>query len=322
MCYSAEVVAGYRAYVREFGADIDIKEFIRLYVHRAGSAGSIKTPKAMDAEFTSCVPLDAAPIPVAINQYKDELARELQSKLTAQRARLQKAEESLAKKLTKTAVEERRKAAKFIDECSRQLADIDRTELTSADSRIFPGWWAPVMIARAGRRIIAPMRFRCRLPGWTTATEKKYDGTYCARIDNLEGAWRKLFGRQHGVIVARKFYENVAKHDMEHRELRAGETKENVRLEFKPSTGEDMYIACLWSQYRTDDGEELLSFGVITDDPPPEIAATGHNRCPIQLRSEFIDAWLNPNADDLNALYSMLQDRPRPHYEHRILEAA
>jgi putative SOS response-associated peptidase YedK len=321
MCYSAEVESDYRAYVREFGADIDIKEFVRLYVRRAGGA-AIKTPKAMDAVFTSCVPLEAAPIPDAIDQYKHDLAQALKGKLLEQRERLAKAEQALAKKLTKTAMEERRKATNLIEEYSRQIADIDRTQLSASDARIFPGWWAPVMIAKEGHRTVVPMRFRCRIPGWTAAVEKKYDGTYCVRLDKLEGSWRKLFGHRHGVIAARRFYENVWKHDMEHRELRPGELKENVRLEFQPNTGEDMYIACLWSLTKDDDGSPLLSFGVITDDPPPEIAATGHNRVPIQIKADSIDAWLSPDPKNLEAMYSILRDRPRPYYEHRILKAA
>ena len=61
-----------------------------------------------------------------------------------------------------------------------------------------------------------------------------------------------------------------------------------------------------------------LSFAAITDDPPPEVAAAGHDRCIIPIKPEYVDAWLNPNAKHLAAQYAILDDRERPYYEHRL----
>jgi len=54
------------------------------------------------------------------------------------------------------------------------------------------------------------------------------------------------------------------------------------------------------------------------DEPPPEIAAAGHDRCPIPLKLENIDAWLRPDKGNLDAQYAILDDRARPYYEHRL----
>jgi putative SOS response-associated peptidase YedK len=62
----------------------------------------------------------------------------------------------------------------------------------------------------------------------------------------------------------------------------------------------------------------LLSFAATTDEPPPEVAAAGHNRCIVPIKAENLDAWLNPNASDLAALHAILDDRDRPYYEHRL----
>jgi len=51
MCYSAQVRASYKKYVREWGVDVSIKQFYRLYWLRSQSA-KIKIPKAMDAAFS------------------------------------------------------------------------------------------------------------------------------------------------------------------------------------------------------------------------------------------------------------------------------
>lgn len=108
------------------------------------------------------------------------------------------------------------------------------------------------------------------------------------------------------------------RHRQEGRELREGEQIENVVLEFRPDSGQDMLVACLWSRWTGPDGTELLSFVAITDEPPPEVQAAGHERCIIPIKPENVGAWLNPNPKDLAAMYAVLDDRERPYYEHRM----
>ena len=50
MCYSAQVWADCRLYVRQYGADLDIKEFYELFWRRSADR-KIKIPKAMEAAF-------------------------------------------------------------------------------------------------------------------------------------------------------------------------------------------------------------------------------------------------------------------------------
>jgi putative SOS response-associated peptidase YedK len=146
----------------------------------------------------------------------------------------------------------------------------------------------------------------------------KYPGTYNARRDSLEGFWKPLFGYSHGILVVNAFYENVSKARMEGRELAEGEKDENVVLEFRPNPAHDMLVACLWSRWSAPGEPDLLSFAAITDEPPPEVAAAGHDRCIVPVRPENIDAWLNPDASDLSTLHAILDDRDRPYYEHRL----
>lgn len=79
-----------------------------------------------------------------------------------------------------------------------------------------------------------------------------------------------------------------------------------------------MLVACLWSHWTGDAGDDLYSFAAITDEPPEEVAAAGHDRCIIPIKPENIDAWLNPDPTNLAALYAILDDRERPYYEHRL----
>lgn len=45
------------------------------------------------------------------------------------------------------------------------------------------------MIQHEGKRVIVPMRYQCRLPGWNEIIERKFPSTYNARRDNLEKTW-------------------------------------------------------------------------------------------------------------------------------------
>ena len=66
------------------------------------------------------------------------------------------------------------------------------------------------------------------------------------------------------------------------------------------------------------DEPDLWSFAAVTDEPPPEVAAAGHDRCIVQLRPENVAAWLTPQGRTLDALDALLDDKARPYYEHRL----
>ena len=166
--------------------------------------------------------------------------------------------------------------------------------------------------------MVKPMRYQCRPAGKPAFYDTKYPGTYNARRDNLEGFWKGLFGYTHGIVVINAFYENVNRHRVEGRELGVDEAVENVVLEFKPRPTQDMLVACLWSRWTAPGEPDLMSFAAITDEPPAEVAAAGHDRCIIPIRPEHVDAWLNPDPVNHAAQDAILDDRARPFYEHRM----
>lgn len=320
MCYSAQIEADYDKFVREWGAIISIKRFVELFWEKRKDGGWTKIPKAMREAFRR--PQGEEGFELAKIVAEGDRAQEdvLRAEIEAQTARLEKAEAVLAgPKPTKTASNDKRIASDKIARAQRNLDDMTRRELKDRDSRIFPGNYAPVMIEKDGQRIVVPMRYQCRLPGWTEAIERKYPGTYNARRDKLEESWPKLFGHRHGIMIVNRFYENVARHKMEGRELVPGEKEENVVLEFDPQPPQEMLVACLWNMSPKGDGDaDLFSFAAITDEPPPEVAAAGHDRCIVPIKPEHVDAWLNPDPNNLEALYAILDDRARPYYAHKL----
>ena len=317
MCYSAQIWADYRLYVRQYGADIDFEEFYGLFSRRV-SDSRIRIPKAMEAAFAE--PRNAAqqPIKSAIDAFAAEHTAKLEQDLFKQRKRLADAERVLQFKPTKAAVQSKRIAADKIDWTMGKLADLRRTELMDRDSRIFPGFYAPVMVMDKGRRVIKPMRYQCRPAGKPAFYDTKYPGTYNARRNNLEGFWKGLFGCTHGIVVINAFYENVNRHRAEGRGIGTDEAVENVVLEFKPRPSQDMLVACLWSRWTTPGQPDLLSFAAITDEPPAEVAAAGHDRCIVPIRPEHVDAWLDPDPLNLAAQHAILDDRARPVYDYRM----
>ena len=322
MCYSAQIWADYRRYVRDFGAQLGIKEFYDLFWRRKADP-KVKIPKAMEAAFATPASELEQQIKSLIDDFAAEHGVKLQQELFKQKKRLADAERVLQTKVTKKAEEERRISSAKIEWAKGKLADLHRSDLVDEDSRIFPGHYAPVMVLENGKRVIKPMRYQCRPAGKPALHDVKFPGTYNARRDNLEGFWKDLFGYSHGVAVVNAFYENVNKHRAERRNLQEGEDIENVILEFKPRPAQDMLVACLWSHWKGVAGEpDLLSFAAITDEPPPEVSAAGHDRCIIPIRPENVDAWLNPEPTNLAAQYAILDDRARPYYEHRWMLAA
>ena len=304
MCYSAQIEADYRKYVRMFGAAMSLREFAQLYWEPGGR--NLKTPRAMDAAFSDAQTDDERRIQTLIAEYHMQSTAKLEQELLKQRARLANAERILETKATKAAIESRRIATDKIDAAVRRLTDLKRTTLMDADSRIYPGWYAPVLIVQDGHRVVIPMRYRCRLPGWTEQMERDKPGTYNARRDSLKRVWAKLFGYNHGIMIVNRFYENVERNG------------KNVVVQFDPSPPQPLLVACLWTRTAIPGEPDLWSFAAITDDPPPEVAAAGHDRCIVTIKPENLDAWLNPDPTNLAALYAILDDRERPYYEHRM----
>lgn len=313
MCYSAHVRQDYHDFVRIHGAVVDIKEYVRLYRNASGR----RITKAMDASFKDPKTAEELEILQITQERNRANAAAWQQELFKQRKRLADAERSLQVKATKKAENERRIAAGKVDQLLGWLTAIDRRELLPEDSRIYPMTYAPVMIWQEGRRVVLPMRYHCRPQGKPAFYDSRYPGCYNARRDNLEGFWKDQFGFSHGVVVASAFYENVSRHRLEQRELAPGEKDENVILEFKPQGMGDMLVACIWSRWKSPGEEDLLSFAAITDEPPPEVSAAGHDRCIIPIREQNLDAWLQANGDRAKA-YAVLDDRERPYYEHRL----
>ena len=306
---------------RMVGGEVDFSALEKLFARRLED-GSIKIARALEANFDAPTSPVEERIKDSIDRYRAKVRSGHETALFAQKKRLADAERTLATRQTEKALDDQRIATRKIAWHLEKLAGLGRTEAKDADSRIFPMWYAPVVILENGRRLIRPMRYHCRPNGKPENYDQRYDGLYNARRDNLEGFWKNVFGRHHGLVIARSFYENVALHDFERRPLREGEKPKNLILHFnprsRPGVAVPMLVACLWDLWQSPGKPDLYSFAAITDEPPPEIAATGHDRCIIPLEASAIGAWLDPAGSDRAALAALLDRRERPYFEHRL----
>jgi putative SOS response-associated peptidase YedK len=182
--------------------------------------------------------------------------------------------------------------------------------------------YAGVIVKQNGENLLRPMRYACRPAGKPAFYDKKFPGLYNARRDNLEKFWNEQFGHHHAVMVVESFYENVQLHVKERRELAAGETEQNIVLQFTPNPPQPMLIACLWSHWTDPHEPDLHGFAAITDEPPPDVASAGHDRCIINLRPEHVEAWLTPEKRGREELQAILSDRAVSTFEHAALKVA
>jgi len=322
MPHSAQIWTDYRKFEREFGTVLFFQHYEKFFRERIERGTWRKIPKGLKDAFKSPRDEDERKLVEIIAAGDADEVRALEMELFQLRARLDHAERMLQKRTTEQvkeqALNDQQSSPARQEAVQQRLADLRRDEPLESDSRVHPGQYAPVMIVQDGRRTVIPMRYHCRLPGWTAIVERKYPDTCHARLDDLEKRWSKLFGYRHGVMVMTSFCEEVA--EGARRESSPAGNRESASLEFAAESPRDLLVPCLWnfSLRSTPEERDIFSFAAITDEPPPEIAAAGHDRCLVSIKPEHLDAWLDPDPQDLHELYAILDDRDWPRFAHRL----
>jgi len=95
MCYSAQIKANYRKYVRHFGADMSLGDFVELFYHRQTNS-RIKVSKSLEAEFSDAQTDDERTIKALIDAFRffsgnDARARAFQAAQASGRCRAEPA---------------------------------------------------------------------------------------------------------------------------------------------------------------------------------------------------------------------------------------
>jgi putative SOS response-associated peptidase YedK len=84
---------------------------------------------------------------------------------------------------------------------------------------------------------------------------------------------------------------------------------------FQPKDQEIMWSASIFEESKIESGL-LRSFAAITDEPPPEVVAAGHDRCPVFLAKENFERWLTPKEAP-EKLVKLLTSVVPTYFEHK-----
>lgn len=330
MCYSAMVEQDAKKLSRQFDAEIKMEMYAELFDRRADGE-KLLLNKAMEIPFLkSAKSIEERSIAKTIRTWHSEEIARIQKDLDAQTERLEKATESLKKKETKKALNDVRVATNKISKFKKDIEKHESEKIESeSEERIFPKHYASVVLLDdKGKKIVMPMRYLMRPHDEDESFDDEHDGCYNARYDNLTRVkfWNdSLVNGRRGFIVVKKFYENVQTVDyLKKRKLPAKlADKDNIVVCFEPKGVSEMYIPVLWDLCKIKGVPKLYSMALITDDPPPEVEETGHNRCPIFLKEEALEEWLTSVLKSGKEIKeNILSRRETPYYKHEVVGAA
>lgn len=258
-----------------------------------------------------------------IRKWREQETKRLNEELEKQEDRLKNALESLKKKETKKALEEKRISISKISKCKYDLTKCESEKIESdSDSRIYPLHYVSVLhLNNKGKKTITPMRYLMRPHTEDPDFDWTHGGCYNARFDSLTKVafWRDSLEKRRGIIVVEKFYENVPlKNYPNYKKLpKEDQEKENIVVCFEPKGFEQMYIPVIWDKWKKKGEPDLYSVALITDDPPEEVQAAGHDRCPIFLKASAVDVWLNAEGTR-KEIKEILIEREAPVYKHKV----
>ena len=173
-------------------------------------------------------------------------------------------------------------------------------------SRIFPNYYSPVIANEGKDRLIRLMRYQLCPKNGKELNTFKYN-LFNARKDRLLDSqiWKPIFGKQHALFPFYRFYESVEGQD--------GKSKE---IYFEPENQKIMWSAAIYEEAKITQGL-LRSFAAITDEPPAEVTAAGHDRCPVYLAKENIDIWMSPVGNKKEELIAILGEVIRANYQNK-----
>jgi putative SOS response-associated peptidase YedK len=277
MCYSAMVDASVKALSIRFQARIDTEAFRRHEQDRLAGSG-FKSFRGFETALDDDQGLEL------LSRRKEREWADLRARLDEQKLRLSRAEIRFQMKATKTLANEIRIAGGKIRAIEQQLVELDGP--IPMQERVFPRIFAPLLVWERGQRVLRPFRYHLRPAGEREEFDRQFDGTYNVRRDRLKEVrwWKSLYGKRHGLLVMRRFFEHVP--------AAGGGTRV---LGFYEESENELLVPCL--QDRNEEGDfPFESFALITDDPNPEVLAAGHDRTPLVLPEEAIDPWLDTES--------------------------
>ena len=141
------------------------------------------------------------------------------------------------------------------------------------------------------------------IPHWAKDMKIAYS-TINARSETAANkpAFRDAFKKRRCLVVADGYYEFMWRRD--------GEEKTPYLIQ--PRNGGPMAFAGLWSTWRPADGDEIMSYTIMTTEPN-EFMAKIHNRMPVILSIDDHDRWFDLDTDPTDILKPCPSDSLKAH---------
>ncbi len=303
MCYSAMVLSDIRKTARTYGATPDLESFHDLFALRSQHP-EIKIPVGLEDYFLRHGDSKAEEsIKNFIKTFRKTQDASRKLELEDLQAEIAELELRLRTKVTKTHQAKLEVKLRKREKLLRRGAAGEKEAIAY---RIYPYFFAPVVVVDHGKKLVRPMRYRI-LPSSGVEIPPQYN-VFNARRDSLLEArtWKATFGKKHALFPFLNFYEWVK------------DAKGNkVELTFSPDGYDQMWAASLYENCDKKYDGLIQSFAMVTDDPPPEVAAAGHDRCPVFLDHSCIEAWLHPEKASLKELDQLLERKSPTYFSHR-----
>lgn len=312
--YSASVWADPQLYALRFDAVVRRESFLESF-RRRSNGERIVFPIEVEQAFLETRDPELEAIRDLLLGHRLAQIQAADREIASQSARLEDAKQRLANKPAKGAGHSQRMATQKIEAARRRKDFLTQGPAQWHVGRMFPGSHVPVLTMENGQLVVRSMRYQCRPSQIERRMEPLLETAHHARRDSLESRWRGEFGFTHGVIAAESFFESIALHRLEGRQLAPGENLATMELEFIPSPRQTMFVACVWSHWQRPGQPDLRCFASVVDRAPVEIRATGQEWCPVFLEQEQVAAWLNPDPANLPASQALLDDRPDVRFE-------
>ena len=160
---------------------------------------------------------------------------------------------------------------------------------------VFPRYIAPIMVRAEGIRRIKPMAFG--LIPFFEKEEKPKKVFHNARAETVaeKPSFRKSFTHSRCIVPIESFFEFVP-----------GAAGKKRIAKFSPADGSLLTAAGIWTVWAAPSGSKITCFSILTTEPPPQIEQAGHDRCPLFLREDAIDNWLEPEEHRADALLGIM----------------
>lgn len=171
------------------------------------------------------------------------------------------------------------------------------------DRLIVPQRPSPVYKLEGDTIILTAMRFAL-LPSWAKEPKVKF-ATHNARLETIDEkpTWKTVFVKRHCLVPMTDFIEPIYEGDF------AGNM-----VSFAQRAGAVILAAGVYDEWvNRESGEVIPSFSIITFTPPPFVAATGHDRCPVFLAVDKGKEWLENQGQPAKQLKNfLLEGRSEP----------